>query len=80
MRRTSFERTPWTGDNSIAGSPVRTRSRMHSLERGARVAETGTLIPRARRESAAAGVREGSNGDVMAAATSGRLSATVVSG
>lgn len=49
------DRVPWTGDGSGVGSPARTRSRMASLERGARVAETGTLVPRARRESLASG-------------------------
>ena len=50
-RRSSFERAGRTGDNSVSISPVRTRSRMESLERGARVAETGTLVPRQRRGS-----------------------------
>lgn len=58
MRRASFERSAWNGDGSISSSPVRTRSRMQSLERGARVAETGTLVPRIRRESAAGSSKE----------------------
>ncbi|EKM56440.1 uncharacterized protein PHACADRAFT_194053 [Phanerochaete carnosa HHB-10118-sp] len=54
-RRPSADRVPWTGDGSGLGSPVRTRSRMASLERGARVAETGTLVPRTRRENLVGG-------------------------
>ncbi len=40
-RKASFERA-WANDNV---SPVRNRSRVRSTERGARVAETGTLVP-----------------------------------
>ncbi|KIP11863.1 hypothetical protein PHLGIDRAFT_27685 [Phlebiopsis gigantea 11061_1 CR5-6] len=58
MQRTGFERSQWNGDASISSSPIRTRSRMQSLERGVRVAETGTLVPRARRESAGGGSKE----------------------
>lgn len=65
-RRPSADRVPWVGaDGSVAGSPARTRSRMASLERGARVAETGTLVPRPRRESLA-GVRDGTHPDASA--------------
>ncbi|KAI0341381.1 hypothetical protein BDW22DRAFT_1485384 [Trametopsis cervina] len=43
QRRSSFERAPWaSGDASV--SPVRNRSRMASMERGARIAETGSLL------------------------------------
>lgn len=51
-RRPSVERTSWSGENGVPGNHAMTRSRMASLERGARIAETGTLIPRSRRQSA----------------------------
>ncbi|GJE93722.1 hypothetical protein PsYK624_098830 [Phanerochaete sordida] len=64
-RRPSADRVPWTGDGSGFGfgSPVSTRSRMASLERGARIAETGTLVPRPRRESLVGG-KDGTHPDV----------------
>jgi hypothetical protein len=43
QRRASFERAPWAGE-SVSVSPARNRSRMASVERGSRVAETGSLL------------------------------------
>lgn len=52
---------------------------MQSLERGARVAETGTLVPRARRESAAGGAKEAATGDSLVTSATERLATAVIS-
>lgn len=66
QRRGSFERRPGHAAGDSAGSLrsiSRSHSRRESVERGVRVAETGTLIPRSRTNSVASPMQQAAGGD-----------------
>ncbi|TFK49280.1 hypothetical protein OE88DRAFT_1702851 [Heliocybe sulcata] len=66
QRRGSFERRSGhaTGESSGSLRSIsRSQSRRESVERGVRVAETGTLVPRSRRNSMASPMQQPANGE-----------------